>query len=49
VLDVGLARLKDLASGQKLPLDELLAKLTRELSSDEHEDDTAIVGVQWQS
>jgi serine phosphatase RsbU (regulator of sigma subunit) len=49
VLDVGLARLKDLASGQKLPLDELLAKLTRELTSEEHEDDTAIVGVQWQS
>jgi serine phosphatase RsbU (regulator of sigma subunit) len=49
VLDVGLARLKDLASGQELPLDELLAKLTRELNSDEHEDDTAIVGVQWQS
>jgi serine phosphatase RsbU (regulator of sigma subunit) len=49
VLDVGLARLKDLASRQELPLDELLAKLTRELNSDEHEDDTAIVGVQWQS
>jgi serine phosphatase RsbU (regulator of sigma subunit) len=49
VLDVGLARLRDMATEQQLPLDELLAKLARELASDDHQDDTAIVGVQWQN
>jgi serine phosphatase RsbU (regulator of sigma subunit) len=49
VLDVGLARLKTLASGQKLALADLLAKLARELTSAEHSDDTALVGIQWQN
>jgi serine phosphatase RsbU (regulator of sigma subunit) len=49
VLDTGLARLRDAAGAQRLALEELLSKLARELSSDDHHDDTAIVGVQWQS
>jgi serine phosphatase RsbU (regulator of sigma subunit) len=47
VLDVGLARLRDAAVGQQLPLDDLLAKLVRDLASEEHHDDTAIVGIRW--
>jgi serine phosphatase RsbU (regulator of sigma subunit) len=49
VLDVGLARLRDLATRQQLALEDLLAKLARGLASDDHQDDTAIVGIQWQS
>jgi serine phosphatase RsbU (regulator of sigma subunit) len=49
VLDVGLERLRDLATRQQLPLDDLLVKLARELASDDHHDDTAIVGIQWQN
>jgi serine phosphatase RsbU (regulator of sigma subunit) len=49
VLDVGLARLRDMATRQQLPLDDLLVKLARELASDDHNDDTAIVGIQWQN
>ncbi|MGH2905123.1 MAG: PP2C family protein-serine/threonine phosphatase [Solirubrobacteraceae bacterium] len=48
ILDVGLARLKEAATGQKLPLDEMLRRLAHELASD-HQDDTAIVGIQWQN
>jgi serine phosphatase RsbU (regulator of sigma subunit) len=47
-LDVGLARLRDAAVGQHLALDELLAKLAADLASEEHHDDTAMLGVQWQ-
>jgi hypothetical protein len=32
-----------------LGLDELLAMLTRELTSPGHHDDTAIVGIEWQT
>ena len=49
VLDVGLARLRDLATRQQLALEDLLAKLTRDLASDDRHDDTAIVGIQWQN
>jgi serine phosphatase RsbU (regulator of sigma subunit) len=49
VLDVGLARLRDIATKQQLPLDEMLVKLARELASEDHHDDTAIVGIQWQN
>jgi serine phosphatase RsbU (regulator of sigma subunit) len=49
VLDTGLARLRDAATSQKLTLDELVAKLARELTSEDHRDDTAIVGVRWQN
>jgi serine phosphatase RsbU (regulator of sigma subunit) len=48
VLDTGLARLRDSAIGQQLSLDDLLAKLIRDLASEEHHDDTAIVGIRWQ-
>jgi serine phosphatase RsbU (regulator of sigma subunit) len=49
VLDVGLARLRNLALQQRLSLDDLLATLARKLTSEEHTDDTAILGIQWQS
>jgi serine phosphatase RsbU (regulator of sigma subunit) len=48
-LDVGLARLRDAATGRHLALEDLLAKLTHELASEDHHDDTAIVGVRWES
>ena len=40
--------LRDGAIGQRLSLDDLLAKLIRDLASEEHHDDTAIVGIRWQ-
>jgi serine phosphatase RsbU (regulator of sigma subunit) len=46
VIDVGLARLRALATKQKLPLSVLIKRLAEELASD-HADDTAIVGIQW--
>jgi serine phosphatase RsbU (regulator of sigma subunit) len=49
VIDVGLARLGDLAAKQQLPLDQLIGKLARDLVSDNHHDDTAIVGIRWTS
>jgi len=49
VLDVGLARLRDAAAGQRLVLDHLLAKLAADLASEDHNDDTAIVGIRWQN
>ena len=49
VIDVGLARLRAVANNPELELDELLATLARELTSDRHHDDTAIVGIQWQT
>ncbi len=49
VLDVGLERLREAATGTDLQLDELLSSLARELASAEHRDDTAIVGIQWQN
>jgi serine phosphatase RsbU (regulator of sigma subunit) len=48
ILDTGLARLRDAAGAQALELSELLRDLARGLSSDDHHDDTAIVGVRWQ-
>jgi serine phosphatase RsbU (regulator of sigma subunit) len=48
-IDVGLARLRDTATAQALALDELLTKLASELASGDHHDDTAIVGIQWQT
>jgi serine phosphatase RsbU (regulator of sigma subunit) len=48
VIDVGLARLRTLASQGRLPLAELLTKLTRDLATEDHPDDTAIVGVRWE-
>jgi serine phosphatase RsbU (regulator of sigma subunit) len=49
VIDVGLERLRAVANNNQLELDELLAKLGRELTSNDNHDDTAIVGIQWQS
>lgn len=49
VLDAGLNRLRDAAAGQRLALGALLAKLVRDLASDDHHDDTAIVGIQWRN
>ena len=49
ILDAGLARLLDLASAEALSLDDLLAKLAGDLTSENHDDDTALVGIQWQS
>ena len=47
VLDVGLERLRRAASSQPMDLDRLVAGLARELPAEEHNDDTAIVGIQW--
>jgi serine phosphatase RsbU (regulator of sigma subunit) len=49
LVDAGLARLREAAIGQQLALDDLLAKLARDLASKDHHDDTAIVGVRWQN
>jgi serine phosphatase RsbU (regulator of sigma subunit) len=49
VLDVGLARLRNAATGQRPALDQLLAKLAQDLASEDHNDDTAIVGIRWQN
>jgi serine phosphatase RsbU (regulator of sigma subunit) len=48
-LDVGLARLRGIAIKQQLPLEDLLLKIASELASDDHHDDTAIVGIRWQN
>jgi serine phosphatase RsbU (regulator of sigma subunit) len=48
VLDAGLARLRDAATGQQLALDDLLTKLVDDLASEDHHDDTAILGIRWQ-
>jgi serine phosphatase RsbU (regulator of sigma subunit) len=49
ILDTGLTRLREAAIGQRLPLEDLVTKLARELIGEDHQDDTAIVGVQWQN
>jgi serine phosphatase RsbU (regulator of sigma subunit) len=49
VLDVGLVRLLQLAVKEKRELDDLLGELARDLASGDHRDDTAMVGIQWQS
>jgi serine phosphatase RsbU (regulator of sigma subunit) len=48
VLDEGLARLREMASAEQRD-DDLLARLARDLTSDDHRDDTALVSIQWQS
>jgi serine phosphatase RsbU (regulator of sigma subunit) len=47
-LGVGLARLRDTATTQLRSLEDLMEKLVRELAFDGR-DDTAILGVRWQS
>jgi serine phosphatase RsbU (regulator of sigma subunit) len=49
VLDAGLARLRDATAGRQLALDDLAAMLTRDVASDKHQDDTAIVVIQWEA
>ncbi len=49
MLDEGLERLREMATGEQLIGDDLLAKLSRDLTSDDHRDDTALVSIQWQS
>jgi serine phosphatase RsbU (regulator of sigma subunit)/predicted outer membrane lipoprotein len=49
VLDSGLARLRETATGQRLAPDDLVEVLTRDLASKDHNDDTAIVVIQWES
>jgi serine phosphatase RsbU (regulator of sigma subunit) len=48
ILDTGLERLRDVAVGH-MALEDLLANLARDLTSEDHHDDTAIVGIRWQS
>ncbi len=48
VLDEGLARLREMAMRERLD-EDLLARLARELTPDDHRDDTALVSIQWQS
>jgi serine phosphatase RsbU (regulator of sigma subunit) len=49
IIDTGLARLRTAATGRRLPLDDLLTTLAHGLASEDHHDDTAIVGIRWQS
>jgi serine phosphatase RsbU (regulator of sigma subunit) len=49
VLDVGLERLRDAATNTARALDDLLLDLAHGLASEGHHDDTAIVGIRWQS
>jgi serine phosphatase RsbU (regulator of sigma subunit)/type II secretory pathway pseudopilin PulG len=47
VLDVGLSRLREAATAKPLALDDLVEMLARDLASDGHHDDSAILGVRW--
>ncbi|HEY3865047.1 MAG TPA: PP2C family protein-serine/threonine phosphatase [Solirubrobacteraceae bacterium] len=49
IIDTGLERLRAIATSQRVPLDDLLTKLAYGLASEGHHDDTAIVGIRWQS
>lgn len=50
ILDTGLARLRDTATtGQRLAPDDLVEMITRDLASKDHNDDTAIVVIQWET
>ena len=49
LLDVGLARLREAATGVARALEDLLSELALGLASEDHHDDTAIVGIRWQS
>ncbi len=48
VLDIGLERLREIASGERVTVIELLARIAREMTSEQNQDDTALVGIQWQ-
>jgi serine phosphatase RsbU (regulator of sigma subunit) len=46
-LDLGLQRLRDAAMEERLAPQSLVAKLARDLAFEDHRDDIAIVGIQW--
>ena len=48
VLDTGLARLRDVATELQLSLEDMLTKLVGDLATEEHHDDTAMVGIRWE-
>jgi serine phosphatase RsbU (regulator of sigma subunit) len=48
-LDDGLARLQRTATAADLPLDDLVSNVVHDLLRDDHEDDTAILGVRWRT
>jgi serine phosphatase RsbU (regulator of sigma subunit) len=49
MLDVGLDRLRNAAVRESQGLEQLVQRLAHDLSSEEHHDDTAIVGIRWQT
>jgi serine phosphatase RsbU (regulator of sigma subunit) len=49
LLDTGLERLRAAAVEQRLAPEDLVAKLANDLAFSDHHDDTAIVGIQWQT
>jgi serine phosphatase RsbU (regulator of sigma subunit) len=49
VLDTGLTRLRDAATGHQLGIDDLVATLTSNLASEDHQDDIAIVVMKWEA
>jgi hypothetical protein len=44
-----LARLREAATSVARALEDLLSELALGLASEDHHDDTAIVGIRWQS
>ena len=49
VLDVGLERLREMSTGLHGSLHHLVARLADEMTSADHDDDTAIVAIRWRS
>lgn len=49
VIDTGLQRLQQAARSTRQPLSDLVATLAREVTAGDRRDDTAIVGVRWQT
>jgi serine phosphatase RsbU (regulator of sigma subunit) len=49
VVDTGLERLRKAATARRLALDDLVDRLPGDLAFADHHDDTAIVGIQWQT
>jgi serine phosphatase RsbU (regulator of sigma subunit) len=47
VLDTGLERLRRAATRERVAVDALLGRLIAELGSEQHNDDTAILGIEW--
>jgi serine phosphatase RsbU (regulator of sigma subunit) len=46
-LDVGLERLRQAASADDTPLDDLLSRIVERLTPDGSDDDTAVLGMRW--